>query len=210
VQDLERVTVGGRGERRPERRGRDTEGRESRGSRSGNVLSLGMNNSLTFSKKKERYQKKPLKRIIGRISNQNSTKTLKRRLDYSNSQDLLNNSRFSQSYRLRQMDSTLQKSRVSTSSHQGYVRLDEDSINILFLVYSRENRAEKAVQFFQPNSAIRPNVNLIGEDGWAALHYACMNNNKAYAQFLLRQGADIDSIGKGGVTPLFLAVLGYF
>lgn len=87
------------------------------------------------------------------------------------------------------------------------ITLDKMSINVLFLVYSKDNNVEKALNFLN-NSNVNADVNCVGGDGWGAIHYACMNKNFKYVNMLVYNECDVDLRGKGGVTALFLAILG--
>ena len=42
--------------------------------------------------------------------------------------------------------------------------------------------------------------------GWTPLHYACANGHLDIAQFLIANGASIDSLSQGNTTPLMMAV----
>src|SRR5262245_50745532 len=48
--------------------------------------------------------------------------------------------------------------------------------------------------------------NCANEDGETAFSYACANNKLLSAEFLFKQGVNINSIDKGGGTPLDWAV----
>jgi len=49
-------------------------------------------------------------------------------------------------------------------------------------------------------------VNIIGQGGWTALHFAVQENNIIIAKILLNNGAQVDIQEKYGNTPLFKAV----
>ena len=42
--------------------------------------------------------------------------------------------------------------------------------------------------------------------GWTPLHYACARGHLEVAQFLISNGASIDSLSQGNTTPLMMAV----
>ena len=46
----------------------------------------------------------------------------------------------------------------------------------------------------------------INHIGWTPLHYACANGHLDIAQFLIANGASIDSLSQGNTTPLMMAV----
>lgn len=87
------------------------------------------------------------------------------------------------------------------------ITLDKTSINVLFLVYSKDNNTKKAMNFLE-NKSVNADIDCVGGDGWGAIHYACLNKNLKYVQKLIFKGCDVDLRGKGGVTALFLAILG--
>ena len=96
-----------------------------------------------------------------------------------------------------------------TKKKEDVLVLDKTSINLLFLIYSKDNLVDKALHFLKnPNNKFNADVNSVGGDGWGAIHYACMNKNSGYLGDLIDCGADVDLRGKGGVTPLFLSLLG--
>ncbi|MDC8785301.1 ankyrin repeat domain-containing protein [Roseateles koreensis] len=45
----------------------------------------------------------------------------------------------------------------------------------------------------------------VNQDGWTPLHYACSGPDNGVAQWLISQGADINSRSPNGSTPLMLA-----
>lgn len=47
---------------------------------------------------------------------------------------------------------------------------------------------------------------LINHVGWTPLHYACARGHLEVAQFLIANGASIDSLSQGDTTPLMMAV----
>jgi ankyrin repeat protein len=59
------------------------------------------------------------------------------------------------------------------------------------------------------NSKLRHMADIDFKDGsgWAAVHYAVINKNQPFLEFLLANGADIGLRGKGGLTAIFLAII---
>jgi ankyrin repeat protein len=47
---------------------------------------------------------------------------------------------------------------------------------------------------------------LIDHIGWTPLHYACAKGHLEVAQYLLMNGAIVDSLSPGNTTPLMMAV----
>ena len=51
------------------------------------------------------------------------------------------------------------------------------------------------------------NVNCSDDDGWIALHYACLNGYLNMVNFLIERGANVDAVASDGTTPIFCAVI---
>ncbi len=51
----------------------------------------------------------------------------------------------------------------------------------------------------------KDDVNSVDENGNIALHYACLNKNIKFIEFLIGKGADVNKKGKNGNTPVHIA-----
>jgi hypothetical protein len=86
--------------------------------------------------------------------------------------------------------------------------IDQQAVNTMFLFYSQKDQVEKVVRYLN-NQRLQysAQVNSIDGEGWGALHYAAMNKNTRFVNLLLYNEVDPNLKGKGGLTPLFLAIL---
>ena len=66
---------------------------------------------------------------------------------------------------------------------------------------------QKAIQLiFYEGESPKFNLNSLDENGWVALHYACLYNDLRFMNVLIYNDADVNLRGKNGVTPLMIAV----
>lgn len=74
------------------------------------------------------------------------------------------------------------------------------------IVEAAENGNLKAVQYY---AKVKPkSINLENEEGYSPLQIACLNSHDDVAEFLIKNGADVNHSHKKGDTALHFAALG--
>ncbi|CAK66805.1 unnamed protein product (macronuclear) [Paramecium tetraurelia] len=90
------------------------------------------------------------------------------------------------------------------SAWQGWWQQKRENNHFLILNVKQNNIKEIEKLLEIPTKDLKPEINIKDDNGFASIHYSCLNQNYDLSLLLLKNEADCDSINAQGQTPLII------
>ncbi|CAD8118066.1 unnamed protein product [Paramecium sonneborni] len=90
------------------------------------------------------------------------------------------------------------------SAWQGWWQQKRENNHYLILNAKQNNIKEVEKLLDIPTKDLKPEINVKDDNGFASIHYSCLNQNYDLSLLLLKNEADCDSINAQGQTPLII------
>ncbi|CAD8207519.1 unnamed protein product [Paramecium pentaurelia] len=90
------------------------------------------------------------------------------------------------------------------SAWQGWWQQKRENNHFLILNAKQNNIKEVEKLLEIPTKDLKPEINIKDDNGFASIHYSCLNQNYDLSLLLLKNEADCDSVNSQGQTPLII------